>query len=161
MNVSGTWVGEYLFEETAGDKEAVAVAGHIVAFTMDLTQGWLGAVSGKVQDDARTGYPEEGKVKGKIKGTMLEFRRLMPVFRMMHETGRITLEKWSERRKVLIDSDRAAPPMLFEGELKAAEGAGGAVRRHLKGRGGYRGRPSMCRGVIRSSRFRRWVERGT
>jgi hypothetical protein len=117
MSVSGTWQGEYLFEEGGGDKEAASIAGHIIGFTMQLSQGWLGMVSGTVQDDKRTGYTEEGKIKGKAKGRSLEFRRVMPVLRFMHESSRITLEQWAERRKIVIDTDRASPPLLFEGQL--------------------------------------------
>lgn len=127
MNVSGTWTGEYIFEEAACDKEARGVAGHAVQFEMVLEQGWLGMLSGRVKDDARTGYPEEGKVKGKVRGGWLEFRRIMPVLRMMHEGNRMTLEKWAERRKVVMDTDRSSPPLLFQGKLsedgKTVEGA--------------------------------------
>lgn len=127
MNVSGTWTGEYIFDEAASDKEAKGVAGHVIQFEMNLQQGWLGMLSGSVKDDARTGFAEEGKVKGKVKGDWIEFRRLMPVTRMLHEAGRITLERWAERRKVVMDTDRAMPPILFQGKLsadgKSVEGA--------------------------------------
>jgi hypothetical protein len=119
MNVSGNWTGEYLFEESASDKAAHAVAGHVVQFEMTMHQGWLGLLSGTVKDDVRTGFPEEGKIKGRLKGDWIEFRRLMPVTRMLHETGRVTLERWAERRKVVIDTDRPMPPILFQGQLSA------------------------------------------
>ena len=121
MNVSGTWTGEYHFEEGACDKEASAVVGHVVQFEMTLKQGWLGMLSGTVKDDARTGYPEEGQIKGKFKtgktGGWVEFRRIMPVWRMMHDVGRVTLERWAERRKVVMDTEKAGPALLFEGNL--------------------------------------------
>jgi hypothetical protein len=118
MNVSGTWTGEYIFEEGASDKEAQGVAGQVVGFEMDLQQGWLG-ITGTVKDDPRTGFAEEGKIKGKLKGDWLEFRRLMPVTRMLHEHGRITLERWAERRKVVMDTERPMPPILFQGRISA------------------------------------------
>ena len=117
MNVSGTWSGDYIFEEGACDKEAQSVVGHAIHFEMTLQQGWLGMLSGKVKDDPRTGYPEEGKIKGKLKGEWIEFRRLMPVLRLMNETGRITLERWAERRKVVMDIERPSPPLLFQGKI--------------------------------------------
>jgi hypothetical protein len=124
MNVGGTWQGEYRFEEAACDEEAAGVAGQVVQFTMELQQGWLGAVSGTVRDDERTGFAEAGKIKGKLRGELLEFRKLMPVLRLMHESSRMTLEQWAQRRNVVMDTDRGCPPILFEGEVKADEIAG-------------------------------------
>ncbi len=140
MNVSGSWEGEYIFEditeadEDDGDQsgdsssdapdnpkktERPSMAGQIVAFTMDLQQGWLGAVNGTVQDDVRSGFEEPGKIKGKLKGTTLEFRKLMPVLRLLHESGRPSLEKWAERRKIVIDTEQPSPAILHDGTLSA------------------------------------------
>jgi hypothetical protein len=117
MSIEGAWQGEYRFEEGACDKEAADMGGHIVGFTMEIQSGWLGSISGTMQDDARTGFSEAGKLKGKAKGKYVEFRRAVAVYRMIHEAGRPTLEQWAERRKIVIDSDRTAPAMLFEGTL--------------------------------------------
>jgi hypothetical protein len=120
MNLTGTWQGEYVFDEAAGDPDAAGVAGQVVRFTLQLQQGWLGAVTGTATDDARTGFPEPGKVKGKLKGKVLEFRRVMPVLRLVHETSRLSLAQWAERRRVVMDTDQPSPPLLFEGELNDA-----------------------------------------
>ena len=114
MNVSGTWKGEYTFEETEGAK---GVAGHVVPFTLTLKQGWLGMISGTVQDDTRAGFPEAGTVKGRLKKRTLGFRRHHPVFRLMHESSRITLEQWADRHKVVVDLVRAHPAILHMGDL--------------------------------------------
>src|SRR5262245_43315511 len=104
MDINGTWQGEYTYEVLEGqENELKQVAGSVVEFTMELKQGWLGSVSGTVQDDQRTGFPEKGVIKGKIKGNVLAFTKQMPVLRLMHETGRLTLEQWAERRKMVID----------------------------------------------------------
>src|SRR3954465_3873637 len=107
MDVTGTWKGEYTFEE-GEDGEGRAVAGTVVAFTMKLKQGWFGSFTGTVQDDPRTGFPEEGTIKGKVRpgkdGPILVFEKMMPTLRLIHEASRITLEKWAERRGVVFDT---------------------------------------------------------
>jgi len=123
MNVTGTWKGEYSFE--AGEEGAGRhLAGQVVTFTMELKQGWLGSVSGTVQDDPRTGFPEAGKIKGKLrkgkKGEdVLVFEKIMPLLRVLHESGRVTLEQWAERRKVVMDTKIAHPKIRHIGDISA------------------------------------------
>jgi len=74
MNVTGTWKGEYTFEETTGGGEK-RVLGKIVTFTMTLRQGWLGSIGGTVQDDPREGFAEEGAIRGKLKGNVLSLEK--------------------------------------------------------------------------------------
>jgi hypothetical protein len=118
MDINGAWHGEYTYEVEEGQEtELKGVIGSVVAFTLQLKQGWLGSVSGTVQDDARTGFPEQGTIKGKLKGDVLTFTRQMPVLRLMHEVGRLTLEQWAERRKMVIDVTKPHPPIRFSGDI--------------------------------------------
>jgi hypothetical protein len=120
MNITGTWKGEYIFEEM-DEKEGGGkyMAGQVVNFTMTLKQGWLGMVSGTVQDDARAGFPEKGAVKGRVKKNEFGFRKLMPVMRMIHENSRLTLEQWADRHKMVMDTNRGHPAILHMGEISA------------------------------------------
>ena len=63
MNVTGTWKGEYAFEESE-EGAGKSVAGTVVTFTLKIKQGWLGSFAGTIQEDPRTGFPEPGEVKG-------------------------------------------------------------------------------------------------
>ncbi len=116
MDISGTWTGEYAFDEIP---EAKAVAGHVVTFSVTLKQGWLGFITGTIQDDARTGFPEPGVIKGRIKKDSFGFRKIMPKFRMIHESNRITLEQWSDRHKLVINTSQPHPPILHMGKISA------------------------------------------
>ncbi len=116
MNVTGAWKGEYTFEETAegGGKE---VAGTVVTFTLQLKQGWLGAVSGTIKEDPRVGFAEEGTVKGHLKGKVLSFDKLMPVPRLINEKSRLTLEQWTERHKIVMDLNEPHPKIGHIGDV--------------------------------------------
>lgn len=122
MNVSGTWTGEYTFEETAGGG-GKAVAGTVVSFTMELTQGWLGSVTGKIKEDPRVGFAEEGFVKGKLRkgkeNHVLQFDKMMPVLRAIHERSRLSLEQWTERYKITMDLSEAHPKIDHIGDVSA------------------------------------------
>ena len=93
------------------------VIGNSVTFTLDLKQGWLGNVTGTIQEDNRHGFPEPGKIKGRLKGTNFDFRKYMPVIRMMHESSRLKLEEWAERRKMVVDGSRPHPPIVYMGDI--------------------------------------------
>ena len=116
MNVTGTWKGEYAFEETdeGGGKH---VAGTIVTFTMTLKQGWLGGFSGTVQDDARSGFAEQGSIKGKLSGKVMSFEKQMPVLRLIHERSRLSLEQWAERKKVVMNTTIPHPKIRYLGDI--------------------------------------------
>jgi len=116
MNISGNWEGEYVVDESDA---APQVAGEVVRFTMTLKQGWLGMVSGTVQDDVRTGFPEAGTIKGRIKGETFGFKKLQPKLRLMHERSRLGLEQVADRYKVVIDTGRAHPAILHMGKVSA------------------------------------------
>jgi hypothetical protein len=122
MNVTGTWKGEYTFEESE-EGAGKAMVGVIVHFTMTLRQGWLGTFSGTVKEDPRTGFEEEGVIKGKVRpgkdGKMMVFEKMMPLLRMMHDGSRITMEQWAERRKVVMDAKVAHPRIRHIGDLSA------------------------------------------
>jgi hypothetical protein len=118
MNVTGTWKGEYTFEESEGGA-GKAVAGNTVSFTMTLKQGWLGSVTGTIQEDPREGFPEQGKISGRIKGQVISFEKIMPVMRLIHEHGRLTLEQWSERRKVVMETRVPHPKIRHLGDFSA------------------------------------------
>ena len=120
MNITGTWKGEYVFEEM-DEKEGGGkhMAGQVVHFTMTLKQGWLGMVSGTVQEDVRTGFAEAGVIKGKVKKNVFGFKKLMPVLRMIRENSRLTLEQWAERHKMVMDTSRGHPAILHMGDISA------------------------------------------
>jgi hypothetical protein len=118
MNVTGTWKGEYTFEEAEGGA-GKAVAGTVVTFTLKLKQGWLGSFSGTIQEDPRSGFPEAGEVKGKVKGTVIIFEKSMPKLRLIHEHGMVSLEQWAERRKVVMDTDMPQPKIRHLGDFSA------------------------------------------
>jgi hypothetical protein len=116
MNVTGTWKGEYVFEETK-DGGSRYVAGTVVPFTVHLKLGWFGSLAGTVKEDPDTGFPEEGQIKGKIKGSVLIFEKLMPKMRLMHEKSRMTLEQIAERSSFVLDTDHPHPPIRHIGDL--------------------------------------------
>ena len=116
MNVTGTWKGEYAFEETESGA-GKAVAGHVVTFTLKLKQGWLGSFSGTIQEDPRAGFAEPGEVKGKVKGNLIVFEKFMPRLRLIHEHGMVKLEQWAERRKVVMDTDIPHPKVRHLGDM--------------------------------------------
>jgi hypothetical protein len=118
MNITGTWKGEYVFEETKDGGER-KVLGTVVPFTMVLKQGWLGTFSGTVQDDPRTGFAEEGAIKGRIKGNVISFEKLMPVMRFLHEPNRMTLEQFADRYKLVIDTHVPHPKIRHIGDMSA------------------------------------------
>jgi len=118
MNITGTWKGEYSFEETTGGGEK-RVLGTVVAFTMQLKQGWLSSISGTVQDDPRQGFAEEGVIKGKLKGNVMTFEKLQPIMRMIHEPSRMSIEQLAERYKVVMDTKIPHPKIRHIGDVSA------------------------------------------
>ena len=118
MNVTGTWKGEYAFEESE-EGAGKSVAGTVVTFTLKIKQGWLGSFAGTIQEDPRTGFPEPGEVKGKVKGAVISFEKSMPKLRLIHEHGMVALEQWAERRKVVMDTDMPHPKIRHLGDFSA------------------------------------------
>jgi hypothetical protein len=118
MNLTGTWKGEYVFEETK-DGGSKLVMGTEVSFTMELKQGWLGTVTGTIKEDPDVGFPEEGEIKGKIKGTVIVFEKIMPKLRMMHEKSRLSLDDIVERYSFVMDTEEKHPKIRHIGDLSA------------------------------------------
>jgi hypothetical protein len=116
MNVTGTWKGEYIFEETK-DGGSRLVVGTVVEFTMELKQGWLGMVNGTITEDATVGFAEPGVIKGRLKERVLVFEKLMPKMRMIHEKSRMTLEQIADRYGVVMDTDTKHPKIRHIGDL--------------------------------------------
>jgi len=116
MNLTGTWKGEYTFEETT-EGGAREVAGIVVPFTMELKQGWLGSVTGTIKEDPRVGFQEEGTIKGHVKGQVFGFDKKMPVMRAIHEKGRMSLEQWTERHKITMDLSESHPKINHIGDI--------------------------------------------
>ena len=154
MNITGTWKGEYTFEEMdPADAGGKYMAGHVVNFTMQLKQGWLGMVSGTVQQDVRTGFAEAGTVRGRVKGNVFGFKKHFPVFRLIHENSRLTLEQWADRHKVVIDTNRPHPAILYMGDI-SDDG------QTIEGRWRWGVHPSRSRAAISNCRFPRLAARG-
>ena len=120
MNVTGTWTGEYIYEETK-DGGSRLVVGTVVPFTMELKQGWFSAVTGSVQDDPDVGFVEKGEIKGRLKGNMLVFEKIMPAMRMMHEKNRKTVADLAEQFNVVMDTDHPHPKIRHIGDVSADE----------------------------------------
>jgi hypothetical protein len=118
MNITGKWKGEYVFEETTGGGES-KVLGKVVPFTMELKQGWLGMISGTVQDDPREGFAEQGVIRGRIKGNVLSFEKIQPKLRYLHEPARMTLEQLGDRYNLVLDTNVAHPKIRHIGDLSA------------------------------------------
>ena len=118
MNITGTWKGEYSFEETTGGGEK-RVLGTVVPFTMQLKRGWLSSISGTVQDDPRHGFAEEGVIKGKLKGNVITFEKIQPILRMMHEPSRMNLEQFGERHKIVMETKIPHPKIRHIGDISA------------------------------------------
>ena len=120
MNVTGTWKGEYIFEETK-DGGSRLVVGTVVGFTMELKQGWWGVLSGTIQEDPEVGFPEKGAIKGRLKDRVLIFEKIMPKLRMIHEKSRKTLEHIADRYTIVIDTDTPHPKIRHIGDLSGDE----------------------------------------
>ena len=116
MNVTGTWTGEYIYEETK-DGGSRLVVGTVVPFTMELKQGWLNMFSGTIQEDPEAGFPEKGVIKGRLKGRVMIFEKIMPVLRMIHEKNHSTLEQIADRFTIVIDTDTPHPKIRHIGDL--------------------------------------------
>jgi hypothetical protein len=120
MNVSGTWKGEYVFEETK-DGGSRLVVGTVVSYTMELKQGWLGMFTGTIQEDPDAGFPEKGAIKGRLKGRVVVFEKIMPKLRMIHEKSRMTLEQIADRHGFVIDTDAPHPQIRHIGDVSEDE----------------------------------------
>ena len=120
MNVTGTWKGEYVFEETK-DGGSRLVVGTVVSFTMVLKQGWLGMLTGTIEEDTTVGFPEKGVIKGRLKGRVLIFEKIMPKLRMIHEKSRLNLEQIAERLSFVLDTDTPHPKIRHIGDLSEDE----------------------------------------
>jgi hypothetical protein len=120
MNVTGTWKGEYVFEETK-DGGSRLVAGTVVSFTMELKQGWWNMFTGTIQEDPEAGFPEKGAIKGRLKERVMIFEKIMPKLRMIHEKSRLNLEQLADRYTIVIDTDTPHPKIGHIGDLSADE----------------------------------------
>jgi len=120
MNVTGTWKGEYVFEETK-DGGSRLVVGTVVEFTMELKQGWLGMVSGTITEDPSVGFAEKGVIKGRLRERVLVFEKIMPKLRMIHEKSRVTLEQLADRYGVVMDTDTKHPKIRHIGDVSEDE----------------------------------------
>jgi len=120
MNLTGTWEGEYIFEETK-DGGSRLVAGTVVHFTLQLKQGWFGAVTGTVKEDPETGFPEEGEIKGKLRERMFVFEKIMPVMHMTHEKSHKSIEQLAEQLNLVMDTDHKHPKIRHIGDVSEDE----------------------------------------
>ena len=107
INLSGTWTGEYQYAPPA--------VGVPAAFILNLRQGWLGRITGTVQDGPE-GMPEEGKVTGWLRGNRLTFRKQMPVFRVASEGRTVPLAEYlAASGELRISANMPHPSILYEG----------------------------------------------
>jgi len=120
MNISGTWKGEYEYEETK-DGGSRLVAGTVVHFTMELKQGWFSSVTGTIKEDPDVGFPEEGEIKGKVKGEMFIFEKAMPKMRLTHEKSRKSIDEVAEQFNLVMDTEHAHPKIRHIGDISKDE----------------------------------------
>jgi hypothetical protein len=118
MSIAGKWTGEYVYEETK-DGGSRLVVGTVVSFTMELKDGWFGAITGTIKEDPETGFAEEGAIKGKLKGTVFVFEKIMPKLRMTNEKNRMSLDDIVERFNLVMDTDVKHPKIRHIGDLSA------------------------------------------
>ena len=120
MNITGTWKGEYIFEETK-DGGSQAVVGTVVAFKMELKQGWLGSVTGTISEDPDTGFPEKGTIKGKLKEKVFVFEKMMPQMRLIHEKSRKSIAQIADQFNLVMDTEHPHPKVRHIGDMSADE----------------------------------------
>ncbi len=108
MNISGIWTGEYRYDPE--------VAGPTVTFTLVLTQGWIGRISGEVQDGPG-GMPEAGRIAGRLRGSRMTFRKLMPVARILSGGGTRVLSEYAAEAGHDMPALAPHPPIVYEGVL--------------------------------------------
>lgn len=120
MNLTGTWTGEYVYEETK-DGGSRLVVGTVVQFTLQLKQGWFGAVTGTVKEDPETGFPEAGEIKGKLRDKVLVFEKIMPVMHMTHEKSHKSIEQLAEQFNLVMDTEYPHPKIRHIGDVSEDE----------------------------------------
>ena len=111
MNLSGTWRGQYSFDE---DPNLSKLPSRPIPFEMTLKHHFLGIISGATTDDPRNGFAEPGKIRGRLTGDTLRFKKLFPKLRILHEGKNQTLVDWAEKWGfVLDDPDEPHPAIHF------------------------------------------------
>lgn len=118
MKVSGTWLCEYTYGSEGYEQSGIA--GTSVPFTMSLTEGWLRNVSGYVRDDAsRGGQPERGRIRGRRRGRVLEFLKIMPVHHVVDETGKMVEMRsfYRDRHGLELPADLPPHRIAYRGTI--------------------------------------------
>lgn len=119
LDIGGTWVGQYGYDEDFPDDVPPPVA-----FTLTARPGWFGRFRGTVRDDPAAGVPDEAAVRGWVTETTVEFRKQYPVFYMQLRGERVTLREYMEELNgVSIDRDVPPKPIHYRGEYDPVRGA--------------------------------------
>lgn len=117
-DVDGEWEGRCL-RDGSGSQDGVP-------FTLSLKTGWFGRLRGVVREDAwRGGPPQEGQIRGRVKGLDLRIIKWMPVLYM--PDGKTAAEHILETQGLDVGGDVAHPPILYEGRYDLAAGAARGV----------------------------------
>lgn len=108
-DIAGDWEGRYLFDEA---NPAFPRDG--VPFAMTLAAGWFGRIRGTVREDpSRGGMPEEGRIRGRIRGERIILAKRMPI---CYINGPRPLSTYIlEEHGVDIGPSPPHPPILCEG----------------------------------------------
>jgi hypothetical protein len=106
VNIGGVWTGEYRYDPE--------VAGPTVTFTLHLTQGWVGRISGEVFDGPG-GMPEAGRIVGRLRGSRLTFLKLMPVAHILANGGTRILSEYAAEAGHDMAAHAPHPPIAYEG----------------------------------------------
>lgn len=123
--IAGHWKGLYFY-----DHESQRLPdGSGVGFELQLSQFWLqrilGWFSGTVADDPVKGMPEEGRISGSLRGTVICFTKRMPVSYCTHEGERISVREWLKRHGFDPGRDFPHPPIFYRGVFSSADAATG------------------------------------
>lgn len=116
MNLTGTWLGEYVYGPDYG-----AIAGKAVPFTMSLTDSWLRGVAGYVRDDAsRGGMPERGRIRGLRRRAVVRFVKTMPNGYLAGADGKlVSSPEAAAQQGGKLPEVRPPHRILYEGRLAA------------------------------------------
>jgi hypothetical protein len=109
-NVEGEWRGRYFYDlvNDLYPREGVP-------FEMSLAEGWFGRFRGKVREDAsQGGLPEEGRIRGRIRGDRISFLKRMPIY---HVAGGATMAEYIlEHYRVDVRRHLRHPPIRYVGK---------------------------------------------
>jgi hypothetical protein len=124
IEIAGYWKGTYFY-----DSPELAVVGEGVDFELRLTQSmwqrFWGRFEGSVFDDPIRGIPDEGRIEGRVRETLLEFTKLLPEFYVGHAGRPVPLHEHLGEQGYDLWYGLAHPPIRYTGNFRDAYHAEG------------------------------------